>query len=130
MPALEERARTSPSVTSTPGDLSEGSTFRRERSAGPERSLSRKGSMSGKRRDKFTQRHGEHAAAKFVEQVRSVKLQIRHHERHTKWVLHPGKKNIWLNCWDVVTGSALLYTAYAIACRTGGLAASALPLSR
>ena len=59
----------------------------------------------------FRQRHGEASADGFTQQVAEVKAQLRHHERFTRLVIHPGKTNSMLNTWDMVTGLALIYTA-------------------
>jgi hypothetical protein len=64
-----------------------------------------------RRRQAFRERHGEAAADKFIAEQNSIRSQIRHGEWFSRFVLHPGKNSRILNVWDVITGTALLYTA-------------------
>lgn len=62
------------------------------------------------RRAAFEARHGKDKAKAFREQIAANRLLVRRIERHKRLVLHP-MKHKYLSWWDLITTTALLYTA-------------------
>ena len=71
--------------------------------------LRRTSTRSLRRQATFNSIHGAAAADSFKAQVQSFRTQIRRHERWSRFVLHPARRN-FLHRWDMVTAGALLYT--------------------
>ena len=70
----------------------------RSRSLGKMPELRSQRTLTKMRQQDFKNWHGEDAAVSFQEQVAAYKQQIRHVERYTRFVLHPGKRRRLKHC--------------------------------
>ena len=98
------------------GDGSGLSESTRGHAASREKSMKRANSFVAPREtkeeriQKFRKRHGEQVAEEIVRQRKAIEEAVQKSAKVQRYVLHPDK-NKWLGRWDVLTSSALLYTA-------------------